>query len=150
MKIRRILAPIDYSPGSLAALEQASWLGIRLGADVDVMHVVDQPGSAPAQDLESFVSLIERKEPIRLNVRIERGDPASVIVRVADTEGYDLVVMGTHGRTGVRRTVLGSVAEKVVRLSPIPVLTVRLAPARAHAHDERRRRVASRAGRTRG
>ena len=59
------------------------------------------------------------------DVEVAVGHPADTIVRVAQERGADLIVMGTHGRTGLQHVLLGSVAEKVVRLAPCPVLTVR-------------------------
>ena len=66
-----------------------------------------------------------RNMTVRENVEIAVGPPADTIVRVAREHDADLIVMGTHGRTGVQHVLLGSVAEKVVRLAPCPVLTVR-------------------------
>ncbi len=60
-------------------------------------------------------------------VEVEVGDPADAIVRLAQERGVDLIVMGTHGRTGLSHVILGSVAEKVMRLAPCPVLTVKMA-----------------------
>jgi nucleotide-binding universal stress UspA family protein len=72
--------------------------------------------------------LVERasSEGIEIaDARIVLGNPAAVIVEQAGSGGYDLVVLGTHGRSGLSHALVGSVAEKVVRLSPVPVLTVR-------------------------
>jgi nucleotide-binding universal stress UspA family protein len=71
------------------------------------------------------------QDAVPVQVHIAVGKPAEEIVRVAQEEGVDLVVMGTHGRTGVRHLLLGSVAEDVTRHAPCPVFTVRIAAASA-------------------
>jgi nucleotide-binding universal stress UspA family protein len=65
------------------------------------------------------------------NTRVEQGDPSHTIVTLADSDGYDLIAMGTHGRSGFAHLLLGSVAEKVVRRASCPVLTVRTAETEA-------------------
>jgi len=69
-----------------------------------------------------------RAEGPRTDAVFRQGTPFDVILDVAKSEGCDLIVIGTHGRRGVARVLLGSVAERVVRLSPVPVLTVHPAP----------------------
>lgn len=147
MAIARILMPVDYSDASREAVEFAAYLAQHLGAALDVVHVWDRPayvadtvvvapGGGKPRSLADMIrenAEIEMKEflgscPIPAGVKVtshlESGEPASTILRVAETAGADLVVVGTHGRTGVRHLLLGSIAEKLVRLSPVPVLTV--------------------------
>ncbi|HVO29822.1 MAG TPA: universal stress protein [bacterium] len=142
MRIKKVLVPIDYSPGSLSALRKAVEVVEQLDASLEILHVLDVPGGHARRDLEHFVSPVLKKGR-RVQVHIEQGDAPWVIARVAEREGYDLIVMGTHGRSGVRRALLGSVAEEVVRRSPVPVLTVRIgddATARPPASRRMRKR----------
>jgi len=144
INLRRILVPTDMSTHSLAALEYASSFGVLYDARLFLLHVADvvppvlslpvQDGEAEAyrrrteeeatRSLRAFVeSQISRD--IRLTPVVRVGAPADEIRRFADDEQMDLVVMATHGRTGFRHMVMGSIAEKVVRLSRVPVLTVK-------------------------
>ena len=144
--IRRILCPVDTSEASRHALEHALELARRFDAGVTVLHVYRIPanvqpgvlvwaavGPRPLWELaseqagvemERFLRGFSAEDRARLDVRIEAGDPATDTVDVARDGAYDLLVMGTHGRTGARRFVLGSVAERVIRMAPCPVLTV--------------------------
>lgn len=143
--VKRILVPVDFSPCSKAALEHASFLAHRLGAELEVLHVwepptyvtpemvVHMPGeksrtlaefvrTQSGQAMEALLASIER-DGLVVHGRLETGAVVETILRAAREN--DLVVMGTHGRTGLSHLLLGSVAEKVVRRSPCPVLTVR-------------------------
>jgi nucleotide-binding universal stress UspA family protein len=147
-KIRRILAPVDFSDCSRGALEYAFFMAQSFGASVDVLHAWTTPAyvspyvavqlssSGPVQTLEAltreearrqmdkFLATLEVPEGVELNIRVEFGFEADVITEAAS--GYDLVVLGTHGRSGLSHFLMGSVAEKVVRKAPCPVLTVRV------------------------
>lgn len=135
----RILVPMDGSPQSRRALEFAveEWPDAAL----TVLHVIDPVeggyggGAAVSSGEQWYESRTERAEALFEEARtavgrdvaslIEVGRPASVIVDVVDEEGFDLVVVGSHGRTGLSRMLLGSVAESVVRNSTTPVTVVR-------------------------
>lgn len=131
--VRKILVPVDFSSCSRAALDFALAVGASLGASLEVMHVW-QPEDAPVegpsanaaleQELQRFAAVSPGFSPA-IRVRIEGGDARQTIVTIAEKEGFDLVVLGTHGRTGRARSLAGSVAESVVRTSSCPVLTVR-------------------------
>jgi nucleotide-binding universal stress UspA family protein len=135
--IRRILHPTDLSETSRAAFRLACALARDSGAELRVLHVYPPPvGGAEAVDRHRDDELeTTLKQKIRdaapaadapgvaVDYWIEEGAPAEVIVEVAKV--CDLVVMGTHGRTGLARVLLGSVAERVVREAPCPVATVR-------------------------
>ncbi|HEV8321006.1 MAG TPA: universal stress protein [Myxococcota bacterium] len=146
-RVKRILVPVDFSTGAEAAFEYARFLAETFGAAIDVLHVVEPPrysgvdlmltvagstyASLPdltralaAREMEAFVAAHGAAAgPLR--ARLEVGEPATVIARLAASDAYDLVVMGTHGRTGMAHFLMGSVAENVVRRAPCPVVTVR-------------------------
>ncbi|HEX3776340.1 MAG TPA: universal stress protein [Polyangiaceae bacterium] len=149
MGIRQILVPIDYSDNSKVALAYASELAIVFGASLDIVHVwdrptyvtdavmVQRPGEAhkpigelirenAQHDMDEFISGITLPNGVATKTRLLSGDPASTLVAELKKGEHDLVVLSTHGRTGVAHLLLGSIAEKLVRLSPVPVLTVPL------------------------
>ena len=120
--MKRILVATDFSELSAAAVKVAADLARQAGGRLTVLHVM-MPGEASVTD-----ALIAIADELRNGVNVETalalGDPAEEIVRHARRHEVDLVVLGTHGRTGVTRALLGSVAERVVRTSCCPVLTV--------------------------
>jgi nucleotide-binding universal stress UspA family protein len=142
-KFQKILAPTDFSEPSARALEYALDL-VESGGKVIVCHVVDDTPltygyvglATPAEELRTAMSREAGGELDKFGpktgergVAVERllvhGTPFLEIIRLARNEGVDLIVMGTHGRTGIRQVLIGSVAEKVVRKAPCPVLVVR-------------------------
>jgi len=138
MKTLRILVPIDFSTGSDAALEMATSLARDSGGSLILVHAEIIPLSASGGEYLYAVSeppteeLLAKLNAIVLpdsHVPVERrllaGDPADVIIRLAKSEDVDMIVMGTHGRRGLTRLLMGSVAEAVVRAAPCPVLTVK-------------------------
>ena len=152
MKIRKILVAVDFSPESRGALADALSLASSFSppANVDLVHVWDsseallpdldlrtdkkgtatrllEESAAHGLTLESAASFMKEIESRGIEVRafMRSGAVAQTISSFARDHGYDLVVMGTHGRTGMRRAVIGSVAEEVVRTSVVPVLTTR-------------------------
>ena len=149
-KLRRILVPIDFSPHADAAIAWAVDLARRYDAAITLTHVY-QPVSLALPDgyvLQSAMALSDllakidealdaAKERIELmspgaqvKTVIRQGAPWAEIGELAREAPCDLIVMGTHGRTGLKHALLGSVTEKVVRTAPCPVLTVHLdAPA---------------------
>lgn len=140
LEMATILYPTDFSANAEAALALASALAREGHGRVVVLHVERPPlatlggtaGVPPLpteydrQRLEEQLQSIKPSRPgIAVEHRLEYGDPASVILKTAHEIGTDLIVMGTHGRTGLRRLLMGSVAEQVVRKASCPVLTVR-------------------------
>ncbi|MBV8135304.1 MAG: universal stress protein [Deltaproteobacteria bacterium] len=140
---KRILCPVDFDQFSALALREAASLALDSGATVHLLHVVQIPpsldegatgGLAVGGNYESRIE-VARKELERLltiippeikrEVIIEVGRPGDLILDMQAQLGTDLVVMATHGRKGFSHLVLGSVAERVVRESRAPVLTVR-------------------------
>jgi universal stress protein A len=141
MDIKRILVPVDFSEYSEKALDWAMTMAEQWSAQVYLCHVIPQPsyptmlGGADLMQVESqlrndaetrlqdLVSKLQGRKAAT-DIRISLGEPFHDICRIAEEERIDLIVMGTHGRTGVRHVLLGSVAERVVRHSPCPVLVV--------------------------
>jgi universal stress protein A len=143
-KFRTILHPTDFSPGSAAAFEYACDLARDYDARVVVLHAfgpvvpVGAEGVIISPDLDELRAIarqeIDALRPTNPTVRMERavreGPSTQAILDAAEEFRADLIVMGTHGRSGFRRLVLGSVTEEVLRKAPCPVLTVK-APAPA-------------------
>ncbi|EMA46125.1 universal stress protein [Halococcus saccharolyticus] len=137
----RILVPTDGSPGADRVVDHAAELAAIHDAELHAIYVVNTAGYAglPADTaIEGLGSMLNEQGEAALDraeervgdVPIERvlvdGPPSTEIVEYAESEGCDLIVMGTHGRGGIDRLLLGSVAERVVRTSSVPVLTVRV------------------------
>ena len=133
--IHTILHPTDLSENAKTAFELACALARDYGAELIVLHVYPPPINAAEavdrerdntleEDLEARIrELVPHDPDIPIDYRVEEGAPAEVILNTA--RACDLIVMGTHGRSGVRRVLMGSVAEKVQREAPCPVLTIR-------------------------
>jgi nucleotide-binding universal stress UspA family protein len=146
---RRILAPTDFSPHSHEALRHACGLAERFGAELHVIHVLSEivptgpdPLLMPIMPPQFYAQDEERaRETLKAEVKPEWGAPASLttavcwgapaeaIVDYATERKVDLLVIATHGRTGLSHILLGSVAERIVREAPCPVLTIRSVPA---------------------
>ena len=138
----RILVPTDFSTGSRFAVDYAVALAQRLGASVHLVHVIEDP-SVAGMFTEAYIDLaLLRKErrcdarhrmngllgqlhAARITDEIASGLVAQTIVGIAADRGAGLIVMGTHGRTGLAHVLVGSVAEQVMRTAACPVLTVR-------------------------
>jgi nucleotide-binding universal stress UspA family protein len=149
--INRVLVPIDFEDTSKAALAYASTLATRFGATLCLVHVFDDVYAAAACTPDVYAPLPpvvrerivgELKEKLTAllptiggqahQADVVVGTPAEGIVEHASAVGADLIVMGTHGRRGLSHALLGSVAERVLRTAPCPVLTVRHPQAVAH------------------
>jgi universal stress protein A len=144
MDIHRILAPTDFSDLSKQGLKSALELAQVYGAKLSLIHVVEPPpypvegivpshlGATLLDDLERQASHelaqmlpVTQGGTVDVARRVVVGIPYRKIVEVAEEEKADLLVMTTHGRTGLSHLVMGSVAEKIVRTAPCPVLTIR-------------------------
>ena len=136
--IRKILHPTDYSELSRPAFELACALARDFGAELIICHVSPPPIIAagegvvidfPTGETEQLAARLEQVKPddprVRSAHKLLRGDPAAEIVRLAGEAKADLIVMGTHGRGGLGRLLMGSVAEGVMRKAPCPVVTVK-------------------------
>ncbi len=144
--ITNILVPVDFSPHAEHAFTYATTLAERFGAKLALLYVVDDSFVTGGWSSEIYVpnvpelmeNLIADADRrlatlkasaaafgLTAETAVIRGRPAPAIVEHAKNGGFDLIVMGTHGRTGVSHVVMGSVAERVLRKAPCPVLTVR-------------------------
>jgi glycine betaine transporter len=140
---RTILVPVDFSASSEAALDYAVELAGKLDAKLYILNVVALSGlgvpelgaalaptviDSMVRDSEAALAKLADARRSRAQIAdtlLRTGDARDVIVQTVEEVAADLIVMGTHGRRGVSRALLGSVAETVVRTSPCPVLTVR-------------------------
>jgi len=139
--IQRVLCPVDFSDPSGRALDYALDLAGALGAELHLLHAYQLPVYAlpdgaliPSAELAASVSgdaqrafdQLAARIPEGVNVQrhLTEGAPHLEVQRLVKELDIDLVIMGTHGRTGLARLLLGSVAERVVRTCPVPVLSV--------------------------
>lgn len=140
---KRICCAVDFSEPSWFAMEQAADLAGGLRAGLTLVHVLTPAATAPTdvlvavpaveeaetrraeETLEVWRSDAEARAAAPVRARVLLGDPAGELARFVEEEGCDLLVVGTHGRTGLSRLLLGSVAERVLRRAPVPVLVVR-------------------------
>ncbi len=151
--LKKILVPVDYSDGSRVAMEYAPFLAERFDAGIEVLHVAEiplgeeehtvvKPDTGEEQLLSElimqqavkaeteFLAPFVRDATIPIERSLLKGRPGKVIVEAATDRGADLIVMGTHGRSGFERLIMGSVTERVLRSAPCPVVVVR------HPDDE--------------
>jgi len=146
MNARKILFPTDFSTAAEAGWGQAESLARERGAKIIVLHVQEPimgyDGPLDYPPLETTSELLKKMlrdvtptdNTLGLEPRLTMGNPAMEIVRVANEENVDLIVMGTHGRTGLSRLFMGSVAEQVIRHAACPVLTFRADKPTASGH----------------
>jgi nucleotide-binding universal stress UspA family protein len=141
VQFKKILVPTDFGDASNDAIDFAVGLAKTFGSTITLLHVYEipvypYPGLTIDVDLLTPIREAAQKELDRAfaalqkvgceaRAQLESGIPWGKILAVAEAQKSDLIVMGTHGRKGVMHALVGSVAEKVVRLSPVPVLTVR-------------------------
>jgi len=143
MHAKKILFPTDFSTLSDAALRHATSLAKDSGAKLIILHVEEPPAAygtgemyygIPEPDMTALTKMLEAVVPndpgVPFEHRMVTGDPAGEIVAVAQSEKVDLIVLGTHGRTGLGRLLMGSVAEAVVRRASCPVLTFKVSKAK--------------------
>ncbi|OHB39259.1 MAG: hypothetical protein A3C38_06425 [Planctomycetes bacterium RIFCSPHIGHO2_02_FULL_50_42] len=144
VNIKKILCPVDYSVCSSEAMKYAAHIAAEDDAKVYLMHVIDIRSFGHESPLDTEIpkpspetlerirkelaeDLVHEKDGKRVAVEaiVVVGKPIEEILKVAKEKKIDLIVMGTHGRTGIPHVVIGSVAENVVRKASCPVLTVR-------------------------
>lgn len=148
---RKILVPVDFSDCSVAAVDYAAFLAQHLEASVELVHawhapydlgpflgqlVINDPDTGEERSLAEFVERQAREaldrtvgrltdQGLTVSARLVEGTPKRAIVRAVEEGDYDMVVLGTHGRTGLAHVLMGSVAEWVLRHVAVPVVTVR-------------------------
>jgi nucleotide-binding universal stress UspA family protein len=141
--VRRILVPVDFSEHAQAVLDWAAHLAEEHGSRVLLLHVYHLPvefqqlegAYLPAdfwanvkneaeQQLAAYAETL-RGRGLEVEALVREGYPATVIVEEATSQHADLLVIGTHGHTGLKHLLLGSIAERVVQKAPCPVLTVK-------------------------
>src|SRR5262245_55553132 len=134
--VKKLLYATDFSPYSNQAYFHAIALAEHHGASLTILYVYPPGGMHSGQgtngsgDRQYWRDQLEQIRPVNAGIPVHHvfleGDPAGEIVRYAVDVGMDLVIMGTHGRTGLERLLMGSVAEKVMREAPCSVLVVKL------------------------
>jgi universal stress protein A len=152
--IRKILVPTDFSKLSMVALEYAQILLELQTPEIYLLHVLDKSAmrkeekkkkrseknfAAAEKDAMKQLSNIAGQyftETNLVTMAVRIGDPSREIVKLAQEEKVDVIIISTHGRTGIAHVLMGSVAEKVVRYSPFPVLSVKPARMQMKLMDE--------------
>ncbi len=140
-KIRKILVPTDFSPFSQRAIDYGAFVAERFEAKIVLIHVIESAAYSVTDTMivvnheaalkataEALMENLEKQcieKGMAVTTRVVSGTPYREIIKEAEQEEADLIIIGTHGRTGLERFLLGSVAEKVVRLATCSVLTVR-------------------------
>jgi nucleotide-binding universal stress UspA family protein len=139
-EIKKILYPVELSPISEKIVDHVAFWVEKFGAEVHVIHVVPNPTDYATPYFSEWILLKTKAELLQeaerqlaafcdahlpqAKVSVLMGDPVEEIVNYVRKNGISLVIMGTHGRKGLDRVVLGSVANRVVRRSPVPVVTI--------------------------
>ncbi len=130
----KILVPLDGSPVAEAILQPVQKLASQMSAEVTLLQVQSESGVLSfVNERETFEAsaylkvhvMALQEQGITAHHVIRTGDPATEIVDYATVNNMDMIAMSTHGRTGISRALMGSVAEKVVRQSPLPVLLIK-------------------------
>jgi nucleotide-binding universal stress UspA family protein len=156
LPIRSVLYPTDFSECSNLVFRLACTLAQDYGARLVVAHIAEPPGPiysdgvvVPLADVDEeplrakLLQLVPRDPNVRVEHRLAAGDAATEILRLAKETQADVIVMGTHGRTGLARVLMGSVAERVVRKAPCPVVTVKNPLPRVQRSEESRPEAAN-------
>ena len=137
---KKIICPVDFSDTSMNAAENAIQFALENKAELTFIHVIDikaiqNIGDLSGGGINELNFLLEEEKPIlkklkeksekngiKVKTILTHGEPISAILDTIKDGGYDLIIMGTHGKTGLTRLVLGSIAENVLRKSEVPVL----------------------------
>jgi nucleotide-binding universal stress UspA family protein len=142
-EIGKILLPIDFSEAAIKILQYAIFVAEKFNAKIFIIYVMEYPytlsGLAPSRldneyeeqmlrfaekRMTSFLEEHRGLIPLSYESSILSGHPAEKIINYAEMEGVDLIIIGTHGHKGLEKMLFGSVAEKVVKLAPCPVMTI--------------------------
>ena len=143
-EIKKILVPIDFSRGSTKILQYAIFFAEKYNAKIFIVNVTEYPhtisgdptfiSSVTSSAMEKMASFLEDNRdqiPVSFESSTLFGDAAEKIISYAEKENFDLIIIGTHGHKSLEKMLFGSVAEKVIKLSPCPVLTIN-----TYRHDE--------------
>lgn len=164
IRFKHLLLATDFSPCSVAAADHALALATALHAEVTLLHVVELPPGldptaavhperdGPTLPLAEYVTQADRATledlaagfraaGLKTTTAVAIGPIPATIAARAQSLRSDLLIVGTHGRTGLRRVLLGSVAERLLRLSPVPVLVIRRDGEDQIAEEDRQARV---------
>lgn len=145
MYARNILCPVDFSENSEYALRYATSIAVDTGAKLHIVHVYAEPiaytdgfaAHISEDEFEEERAMLKRIVPPNASVPYQHefliGHPADRLVEYAEKHNIDLIVMGTHGRTGLSRLLMGSIAEAVVRRAECPILTLKGHPSKEQA-----------------
>ncbi len=146
MSFQKILVATDFSLCSKVALQKAMTLSKQVGAELTLFHAIAPVSYGPLEQglfgkerpkytLDNYLYEVAEKELREFladvpgidetKAELREGEPVQVLLEAVEEGGYDLVIMGTHGRTGLAHFLMGSVAERVVRGAPCAVLTIR-------------------------
>ena len=143
-EIKKILLPIDFSRASIKILQYAIFLAEKYNAKIFIVNVTEYPqtisgdptfiSSVTSSAMEKMTTFLEDNRdqiPVSFESSILFGHAAEKIISYAEMESFDLIIIGTHGHKRLEKMLFGSVAEKVIKLSPCPVLTIN-----TYRHDE--------------
>lgn len=124
---QKIMITLDGSQLAEVPLDYAVWLAVNSGAELQLMHIQEDESDKQSQYLEKTLAEIkhDRGNDFKASIVSKNGDPAEEILRYAEESKIDLIIMSTHGHTGIKRWMLGSVADKVVRYSNRPVRLIK-------------------------
>jgi nucleotide-binding universal stress UspA family protein len=138
MKLSHIVCAVDFSPQSDRALQIASTLAKESGGVLHIVHSYEQPFAydpqlpeyiPPPADLDGIKKRLHDQQPSQPDIQVKYallvGEPAATIQEYAEKNEADMIVMGTHGRSGVARFLMGSIAENVLRHAACPVLVIK-------------------------
>ena len=136
MNVHKILCPVDFSDRSRTAIAYATTLAKQSNAEMHVVYVHEEapveggfagyvPLDETDQERAELLTFKPNSDEVPCVHKFLHGDPQYQIVKYAEDNGIDLIVIATHGRTGVMRLLMGSVAEAIVRRAPCPVITVK-------------------------
>jgi nucleotide-binding universal stress UspA family protein len=133
-EIQKILLPIDFSGASIKILQYAIFIAEKYNAKIFIVNVTEYPhticgdptfiSSATSSAMKKMASFLEENRdqiPVSFESTTLFGDAAEKIISYAEKENFDLIIIGTHGHKGLEKMLFGSVAEKVIKLSPCPV-----------------------------
>jgi nucleotide-binding universal stress UspA family protein len=142
INVSNILYATDFSPHSNQAYFHAVAMAERHGADLTILHVCRPDDEEKCHDVSHWREQLEQIRPLNPDIAVRHvllvGEPADEITGYADAHRIDLIVMGTHGRTGLERLLMGSVAEQVLRDARCSVLVVKMPrPAQVPGEGER-------------